>query len=85
MEFHLKLRRDDGTPLPQPTRYRKLVGSLIYLFATCSNISQGVYVLSQFVSVFTSAHYAALLRVLRYLRSTISRSLLHNSDSSLSL
>jgi len=31
MEFHLKLRRDDGTLLPQPTRYWKLVGSIIYL------------------------------------------------------
>ena len=32
-----------------------------------------------------SAHYAALLYVLRYLRSTVSRSLLYSSDSSLSL
>src|SRR5436189_999835 len=68
MELHLKLRRDDGTPLPHPTRYRELVGSLIYLTATRPDISQAVQVLSQFMHAPTTAHYAALLRVLRYLR-----------------
>src|SRR5436189_4667456 len=46
MELHLKLRHDDGSPLPYPTRYRELVGSLIYLAATRSDISQAVQVLS---------------------------------------
>jgi len=85
MKLHLKLRRDDNTPLPQLTRYRELVGSFIYLSATRPDISQAVHILSQFVSTPTSVHYATLFRVLRYLRSTISRSLLYNSDSSLSL
>jgi len=81
MELHLKLRHDDGTPLPQPTRYRKLVGSLICLSTTRPNISQAVHVLSQFVSAPTLVHYVTLFRVLRYLRSIISRLLLYNSDS----
>ena len=84
MELHFKLRRDDGTPLPQPAWYRQLVGSLIYLSATHPDIFQVVHVLGQFVSAPTSAHYAVLLRVLRYLRSTIFRVLLYNFDSSLS-
>jgi len=85
MELHLKIRHDDGTPLPQPTRYRKLMGSLIYLFATRPDISQAVHVLSQFINAPTSVHYATLFRVLHYLRSNISRSLPYNSDSSRSL
>ena len=85
MELHLKLRRDDGSPLPHPTRYRELVGSLIYLTATRPDISQAVQVLSQFMHAPTTAHYAALLRVLRYLRSTITRSLFYSSDSPLTL
>lgn len=28
MELHLKLRPTDGEPLPDPTRYRQLVGGL---------------------------------------------------------
>jgi len=85
MELHLKLIRDDGISLLQPTQYRELVGSFIYLSATRSDISQFVHVLSQLVNAPTSVHYATLFCVLRYLRSNISRSLLYNSDSSLSL
>src|SRR5436190_16921293 len=68
MEQHLKLRHDDRSPLPHPTRYRELVGSLIYLAATRPDISQVVQVLSQFMHARTLVHYAALLQVLRYLR-----------------
>src|SRR4051812_43465070 len=85
MELHLKLRHDDDSPLPDPTRFRELVGSLIYLAATRPDISQAVQVLSQFMHGPTTLHYAALLRVLRYLRSTITRSLFYSSDSSLTL
>src|SRR3954466_416200 len=46
MELHLKLRHDDGSPLPDPTRYREHGCSLIYLAATRPNISQAVQVLS---------------------------------------
>ena len=78
MELHLKLKRDDGTPLPQHTWYQELVRSIIYLSATRSDISQVVHVLSQFVSAPTSVDYVALFCVLRYLQSTISRSLLYS-------
>ena len=72
MELHLKLRRGDGTPLPQLTRYRELVGSFIYLSATRADISLFIHALSQLVNAPTSVHYAALFCVLRYLRSNIS-------------
>ena len=65
MELHLKLRRDDGT------HYRSLHNTgnwwvPLYLSATRPDISQAVYVLSQFVSAPTSVHYATLFSVLRY-------------------
>ena len=34
MELNSKLRKEEGNPLPDPTMYRRLVGSLIYLTMT---------------------------------------------------
>ena len=76
MEFNVRLRADDGEPLANPTRYRHLVGSLVYLAVTRPDISYHVHILSQFVSAPTSVHYSHLLHVPRYLRGTISRRLL---------
>src|SRR3954469_3501928 len=75
MELHLSLRASDGDPLSDPTRYRHLVGSLVYLVVTRPDISYSVHILVQFVSAPTTVHYSHLLRVLRYLRGTISLSL----------
>jgi hypothetical protein len=50
MDIHLKLRPKDGTPLADPTRYRHIVGSLVYLTITRPDIAHVVHMLSQFVS-----------------------------------
>jgi hypothetical protein len=85
MDIHLKLHPKDGAPLADPTRYRHIVGSLVYLTITRPDIAHVVHMLSQFVSTPTTAHYGHLLRVLRYLRGTRSRCLLYASDSPLQL
>ena len=85
MELNVQLRASDGDPLPNPTRYRHLVGSLVYLAVTRPDISYPVHILSQFVSAPTSVHYSHLLRVLRYLRGTISQRLFFPRSSSLEL
>ena len=85
MELHLQLRPTDGVPLTDPSRYRQLVGSLVYLTVTRPDIAHVVHVLSQFVSAPTSVHYGHVLRVLRYLRGTASRRLFYASSSQLQL
>jgi hypothetical protein len=75
----------DGDLLPDPSRYRFLVGSLVYLAVTRPDISYPVHILSQFVSAPTTIHYSHLLRVLRYLRGTITRCLFFPRSSSLQL
>jgi hypothetical protein len=81
MELNLHLKPTDGLPLEDPTRYRHLVGNLVYLTATRPDIAYAVHTLSQFVKAPTTVHYAHLLRVLRYLRRTISRQLFYATSS----
>ncbi|KAK1647264.1 hypothetical protein QYE76_065069 [Lolium multiflorum] len=66
MEVNVHLRATDGDPLSDPTHYRHLVGSLVYLAVTRPNISYHVHILSQFMSAPTTVHYSHLLRVLRH-------------------
>ncbi|CAM8905782.1 unnamed protein product [Rhodiola kirilowii] len=85
MELNVHLRATDGEPLEDPTRYRHLVGSLVYLGVTRPDISYPVHILSQFVSAPTQLHYSHLLRVLRYLHGTITRRLFFPRSGSLQL
>ncbi|XP_028052908.1 uncharacterized protein LOC114257351 [Camellia sinensis] len=85
IELNVKLNTTDGVPLDDPTLYRELVGCLVYLTVTRPDLAYAVHVISQFVSAPRSTHWAALLRILRYLRSTIFQGLLFSSTSSLDL
>jgi hypothetical protein len=85
MKLNVKLRPTDGDPLPDPTCYRHLVGSLVYLVVTRPDISYPVHILSQFVSAPPTVHYSHLLRVLCYLCGTITRRLFFPRSSSLQL
>ena len=60
MELNIHLRPTDGEPLADSTRYRHLVGSLVYLGVTRPDISYPVHMLSQFVSAPTQSHYSHL-------------------------
>jgi hypothetical protein len=85
MELNVHLTPTDGEPLEDHTRYRHIVGSLVYLGVTRPDISYSVHILSQFVSAPTQIYYSHLLRVLRYLRRTISHHLFFPCSSSLQL
>ena len=72
-------------PLSDPTLYRSIVGSLVYLVITRLDIAYVVHVVSQFVAFPTIFHWAVVLPILRYLRGTVFQSLLLSSISSLEL
>ena len=70
MEQNLKLTSIEGKEFEDATKYRKLVGSLIYLTTTKPDISFTVGILSRFMQKPCEGHWSAAKRVLRYLKGT---------------
>ncbi|CAN0896019.1 Retrovirus-related Pol polyprotein from transposon TNT 1-94 [Linum grandiflorum] len=70
IELNLKLSKDDGELLSDPTSYRKLVGSLIYLNSTRPDVAYAVQIVSQFMAHPRAPHMNAVTRILRYLCGT---------------
>ena len=46
MDLHLQLRPTDGKPLVDPSKYHHIVGSIVYLTVTRSDIAHVVHILS---------------------------------------
>ncbi|CAL8997966.1 unnamed protein product [Prunus brigantina] len=82
MELNVKYRRDDGELLEDPTTYRKLVGSLIYLTITRPDISYAVHTVSKFMQAPRHHHLSAVRRIIRYILGTPSRGLFFPTGSS---
>ena len=85
MEINIKLCRDEGDLLPDPTAYRTLVGSLIYLTNTRLDISYVVQQVSRFMASPKHLHMAAVRRIIYYVHGTIRRGLCHPIGTSLNL
>jgi hypothetical protein len=66
----LKLTSKEGNEFEDATKYRQLVGSLIYLTTTRPNISFVVGILSRFMQKPCEGHWSAAKRVLKYLKGT---------------
>ena len=85
IEYNCRLNSHDDESLSHATLYTQLIGSLIYITVTCPDISYAVHVVSQFMPAPRSPYYAAVLRILRYLKGTIFDGLHFSSHSSLTL
>jgi hypothetical protein len=85
MEQTLKLTPTDGVVLNDPTKYRRLVGRLIYLTVTRPDIVYAVQTLSQFMHEPRKPHWDAALRVLRYIKGTPGQGILFSTSNDLSL
>lgn len=70
MDPNVKLQKDDGDLFQNPTQYQQLIGKLLYLANTRSDLSYSVNLLSQFVDTLRMPHYNALVKILRYLKNT---------------
>ena len=85
VELNAHLTPTGGKPLSNPSFYRRLVGSLVYLTVTRPDISYAVHQVSQHLSAPRSTHYAAVLHILRYLKGTLFHGLFYSAQSPLVL
>ncbi|KAK3003556.1 hypothetical protein RJ639_018935 [Escallonia herrerae] len=85
LEPNVRFTPLDGTPFRDPTLYRTLVGSLVYLTVTRPDIAYVVHLVSQFISGPRTTHFAAVLHILRYIKGTLFHGLHFSSHSSLKL
>jgi len=80
METNHKLGLATSKLPNDPTQYRRLVGRLIYLTITRTELSYSVHILSQFMQNPREEHMEAAKRVLRYLKENPGQGLLLRSD-----
>ena len=85
VELNAHLTPSGGKPLSNPSLHRRLVGNLVYLTVTRPDISYAVHQVSQYLSAPRSTHYAAVLRILRYLKGTLFHGLFYSAQSPLVL
>jgi len=64
MEQNLKLTSKEGNEFEDATKYRQLVGSLIYLITTRPNISFIAGIISRFMQKPCEGHWSTTKRVL---------------------
>ncbi|KAK2973562.1 hypothetical protein RJ640_003132 [Escallonia rubra] len=85
MEQNLKLTPTDGILLSDQTKYRRLVGRLIYLTVTRPDIVYSVRTLSQFMHEPRKPHWDAAIRILKYIKGNPGQGLLFPSTNNLAL
>ncbi|RVW42526.1 Retrovirus-related Pol polyprotein from transposon TNT 1-94 [Vitis vinifera] len=83
MDPNVKLVPGQGEPLGDPGRYRRLVGKLNYLTITRPDISFPVSVISQFLQSPCDSHWDAVIRILRYIKSTPGQGVLYENRGNL--
>ena len=79
MDPNVKLVPGQGESFGDPGRYRRLVGKLNYLTITRPDISFPVSVVSQFLQSPCDSHWDAVIRILRYIKSTPGQGVLYEN------
>ena len=85
MTINLKLLSEKSSDLVDPTMYRQLIGSLMYLINTRPDICFAVNTLSQHMVEPRYVHWMAAKHMLRYLCGTVGYGLRYVSSGDMKL
>jgi Reverse transcriptase (RNA-dependent DNA polymerase) len=85
MNVNEKLVKEDGTGSADGTKFRSLVGGLIYLTHTRPDISYAVGVISRYMQNPTKHHFGVAKRILKYISGTADYGLWYGSKNSFEL
>ena len=80
-----KLDKDEGGKNVDSKLYRGMIGSLLYLTASRTDIMFSVYLCARFQSNLKESHLNAVKRILRYLNDTQTLGLWYSKDSLIDL
>ncbi|GJY45423.1 retrotransposon protein, putative, unclassified [Tanacetum coccineum] len=80
-----KLDEDTQGKAVDPTHYRGMVGTLMYLTASRPNLTFDVCMCARYQAKPTEKHLHAVKRIFKYLRGTVNRGLWYPKDSSIAL
>ncbi|GJU70883.1 retrovirus-related pol polyprotein from transposon TNT 1-94, partial [Tanacetum coccineum] len=80
-----KLDEDTQGKVVDPTHYRGMIGTLMYLTASRPDLTFVVCMCARYQAKPTKKHLHAVKRILKYLRGTVNRGLWYPKDSSIAL
>ena len=81
----LKLSKDDDGSTVDPTLFKRLVGSLMYLTSTRPEIMYGVSLISRLMKSPKDSHWQACKRSLRYVSGTKDLGIMYSSSEKFKL
>ncbi|KAJ3698018.1 hypothetical protein LUZ61_001723 [Rhynchospora tenuis] len=85
LEQNHNLAKATGDLMKDAEKYRRLVGRLIYLTVTRPELCYAVHTLAQFMNAPLQVHYAAALRVVRYLKKNPGQGIILPAENDLQL
>nr|GEZ37108.1 hypothetical protein [Tanacetum cinerariifolium] len=80
-----KLDEDKEGKAVDPSHYRGMIGTLLYLTASRHDLQFAICMCARYQARLTEKHIHAVKRIFRYLRGTVHRGLWYPKDSSVSL
>lgn len=86
IDYNVKLTKaSEEDEMANPTRYRQLIGKLLYLTFTRLDISYAVQTLAQFMAKVGHKHYVVAYKVLKYFKIAPSQGILVKTDCNLKI